>query len=49
MYRQYEDPYEIEKLIERAEIEMHEAIAMNDIEVNCPDKDSPMYIELYEE
>lgn len=30
MYRQYEDPYEIEKLIERAEIEMQEAIAMND-------------------
>lgn len=30
MYRQYEDPYEIEKLIERAEIEMQEAITMND-------------------
>lgn len=30
MYRQYEYPYEIEKLIERAEIEMQEAIAMND-------------------
>ena len=30
MYRQYENPYEIENLIERAEIEMQEAIAMND-------------------
>ena len=30
MYRQHEDPYEIEKLIERAEIEMQEAIVMND-------------------
>ena len=33
MYRQYENPYEIEKLIERAEIEMQEAIAMNDEDV----------------
>ena len=30
MYRQYEDPYQIERLIEAAEIEMQEAIAMDD-------------------
>lgn len=30
MYRQYEDPYQIERLIERAEIDMQEAIAMGD-------------------
>lgn len=30
MYRQYEDPYEIERLIEQAEIEMQEAVAMGD-------------------
>lgn len=30
MYRQYEDPYEIERKLERAEIEMQEAIALGD-------------------
>ena len=30
MYRQYEDPYEIERKLERAEIEMQEAIAIGD-------------------
>ena len=30
MYRQYEDPYQIERLIEAAEIEMQEAVAMDD-------------------
>ena len=30
MYRQYEDPYVIERLIESLEIEMQEAVAMDD-------------------
>lgn len=30
MYRQYEDPYQIERLIEAAEIEMQEAVARDD-------------------
>jgi len=30
VYRQYEDPYQIERLIEAAEIEMQEAVAMDD-------------------
>lgn len=30
MYRQYEDPYEIERLIESLEIDMQEAVAMGD-------------------
>ena len=30
MYRQYEDPYRIENLIESLEIDMQEAIAMGD-------------------
>lgn len=30
MYRQYEDPYTIERKIESLEIEMHEAISKDD-------------------
>lgn len=30
MYRQYEDPYQIEHQIESLELEMQEAIAMDD-------------------
>ena len=33
MYRQYEDPYGLERLIESAEIVMQEAIAMDDEEL----------------
>lgn len=32
MYRSYEDPHTIERLLERAEIEMQEAIARGDEE-----------------